>query len=120
MNEAVISAIVAGAILFLGKGVEWLVTIFRSKREGKMAEQKQDVELKKQQADLDKSEADHAVALYREHVADLKKDVKGLIATLHSLEEEHMTCREDRAALRVEVKNLTERMKEVEGKLKDQ
>lgn len=74
----------------------------------------------KAKADVNKSETEQALGMYREQVVGLRGDVKELLACLHQLEEERLECRVENADLKAQVRALREQVDEFGKRLTEQ
>ena len=104
--EVIISAVSAGVALLLAR----LITFFKTKRFENRTDKKLD-------AELEKSETEQALAMYRELIGGLKSDIKGLAEQLISMQAERLVYREENATLKVELRAVKGRVAELEGRI---
>ncbi len=102
MNDGVSIAttVFTGLLAFLGGGGgKWIIDLFRGMKEGSLQEQKQSAELRL-------TETDKAFTIYKEIVESFKKDMVVLTGQIHTLEHEHLECRETAARQAGRIENL--------------
>lgn len=86
------------------------IDFFRAKRvetrEDKKVESVEAREDTKAEAVIRKNEASQALDVYKSLVEGLRGDMKDMLAYLHQVEKEHISCREENAGLRKEIEQV--------------
>ncbi len=97
-NMPVWVTVVVGLLTALGGGLGvWILNLYNSRNKHLLDEDKQD-------RDIRMNENEQAFKIYRELVDTLKKDVSKLSVDLATLERERLSCREENAQLKAELR----------------
>lgn len=89
----------------------WLLNIYQTRN-------KSILDLNKQSSDIRISENEQAFKIYKDLLDNLRIDVQKMTNDMNRLEEEHLKCREENAALKAEVRNNTREIEQLQQRLK--
>lgn len=103
LSEGLVAAISVGIGIVISKSGDWLKNRSSSR-----------IDEKKAHSDITSTEMEKAASIYREMLADLKKEYSEMMAHLRAIEEDHITCREENAGLKATVKINGDRISQLE------
>jgi predicted RNase H-like nuclease (RuvC/YqgF family) len=93
-----------------GGGGAWVLGLLKQRGEDKRA-------VDKQKSDIQLSETDKAFVIYKEIVDSLKHDMSELSHGMHTMEQQHIECREQNAKLNAKIDIQADKIANYEARI---